>query len=246
MDRYAELVDRYAGIPDQGRASGGYSLEAKWVFPQYNVVAAMLVEVERLDPDDLPPAPALSDALVRAAEKAQSPFTDPRGSDLEAAERRRFARTVSSWMYGAPLTAEPLGYRRVLSPDESTDWRRRLASRWGLPSDLAWHPMVAGPVPADVLVLRAEVMWDGPGADLVRLALRRLGRPRVVELRERGPEYLLEPDLLELTYTGAEGTWIDETLDWLAYASHEGTVALGGTVAAELAPHVEEWRWAGW
>jgi hypothetical protein len=70
----------------------------------------------------------------------------------------------------------------------------------------------------------------------------------VVELREYGAHYLLDVDLFAPRYTGAEGVWTDETLDWLAYASHEGTVAFGGTLALAL-PRIwplDEWRWTGW
>ncbi|WP_326568053.1 hypothetical protein VSH64_40645 [Amycolatopsis rhabdoformis] len=255
MARYTELSERYAELPDQGR--DGYSVEAQRTYPRYNVVAAMLTEVERLDPDDLPPVQPLAAALMHAAETARSVFTDPPTGPIEAeamsAERQRFARAVTAWVADADVTVEPLGYRRVLRPEEASGWRSRLASRWDVElsdvSSLSWHPLSAGPVPDEVLVLREDSTWDGPGVTLVRQALHHLGRRRVVELREHGPEYLLDVDLLEPHYTGAEGLWTDETLDWLAYASHEGTLAFGGTLAAELRgswPRLEEWRWSGW
>jgi hypothetical protein len=36
-------------------------------------------------------------------------------------------------------------------------------------------------------------------------------------------------------YTGAEGLWADARHDWVAYASHESTVAFGGALADALA-----------
>jgi hypothetical protein len=56
MDRYDELSGMYAQLPNQGRAADAfhYSSRVRRIFPRYNVVEAMLVEVERLDPDRLP------------------------------------------------------------------------------------------------------------------------------------------------------------------------------------------------
>jgi hypothetical protein len=117
----------------------------------------------------------------------------------------------------------------VLTPEESSDWRARLAQRWGVQAD-SWHPMLAAPVPEDVLVLTEDSMWDGPGIDLVRQALTAKGGRRVAQLREYGVDHLLDVQLVAPRYTGAEGVWSEHTLDWIAFASHEGPVAFGGTL----------------
>lgn len=246
MDRYDELAEQYDALPEQDRGGDG-----KRVYPRYNVVEAMLEEVERLDPDRLPELAPLAVALGRTAESARSPFTEPPMGRVEAGaiedERRRFGAAVQGWMTDSVEAVAPVGYRRVLRPEEAGEWRERLASRWGLRT-LTWYPMQADPVPDDVLVLREASMWDGPGVDMVRQVLHELGRRRVVELREYGADYLLDIDLHAPRYTGAEGMWTDETLDWLAYASHEGTVAFGGTLALALPKiwSLDEWRWTGW
>jgi hypothetical protein len=56
-------------------------------------------------------------------------------------------------------------------------------------------------------------------------------------------------DIFVPRYTGPEGFWSDEYHDWIAYASHEGTVAFGGALSAGLVPawpEVDSWRWPGW
>lgn len=77
-----------------------------------------------------------------------------------------------------------------------------------------------------------------------------MGLRRVVEIREHGePGSLLDLDAFQPTYTGAEGIWTDETLDWIAYASHESSVAFGGTLAERLRTSwtdLAEWDWVPW
>jgi len=60
---------------------------------------------------------------------------------------------------------EPLGYRRVLSDEESAGWRCALEQPG------AHHPLLTDDVPENVLVVHASAMWDGPGIRLVREAL---------------------------------------------------------------------------
>jgi hypothetical protein len=76
-----------------------------------------------------------------------------------------------------------------------------------------------------------------------------MGGLRVAELREYGAEYLLDVELFAPTYNGAEGVWSDDSLSWIAFASHEGTVAFGGLLASVLPTilqNLDEWRWSGW
>jgi len=187
--------------------------------------------------------------LVRAADEAESLFTMPAGevaTRAMAQERARFASQVRQWSATPDLQAERVGYRRVLTDDESAQWRERLTARWGL-VNLAWHPMISTDIPSEVMILRGDSMWEKQNVELVRHALHSLHAERMVELREHGPEYVLEVDLMAPRYTGAEGVWADESLSWIAYASHEQTVAIGGTLAESVAkiwPDIEVWRWS--
>lgn len=254
MSRDEKLHAEYATLANDGRNSFvlGYTKEARRIFPRYNVVAAMLREVERLDPDDLPPSNQLASALATIAVTAQSDVTRPRGrTEAEAigAERERFRESIKSWSTARNLVVEPLGYRRVLSDEESAHWRRELTRRWGLDGTM-WHPLITADVPEDVLVVDASAMYDGPGIQLVRESLAGMNRHRVIEIREPGdPDSRLDLDLFEPTYTGAEGVWTDETHDWIAYASHEHSVAFGGTLAERLRtswPDLADWGWTPW
>ncbi|MCL7458315.1 hypothetical protein AB0J85_24175 [Micromonospora echinofusca] len=90
--------------------------------------------------------------------------------------------------------------------------------------------------------------WDTKSAR-VRQVLQDAGGQRAAELREYGADYLVDLDLFVPRYTGAEGVWSDNSLAWIAYASHEGTVAFGGLLATALTtrwPDVRRWHWSGW
>jgi len=250
MDRYDELCRAYAKLPGR-RGSDSYSPKALRIFPRYQVVQAMLVEVERLDPDYLPDIERLAAALDRAAYAAQSPFTDPPGGAVEAEvmadERGLFSAAVETWMSMPDLEVGQLGYRRVLTSQESSDWRTRLHTRWGV-QGTSWHPMLPGPIPPGVLVLTDTALRSRGAIARVRNALQTMGAGRVVELREDGVDYLLDLDLFTPAYNGAEGVWSDDSVDWVLFASHEGTVAFGGLIATVLATvwqNLDDWRWSG-
>ncbi|GLY54536.1 hypothetical protein [Lentzea sp. NBRC 102530] len=247
MSRNEKLRAAGDELPNDGRRFFGYTQEAQRIYPRYNAVTAILREVERLDPDDLPPPDRLASALATAS-ATRSVFRLTRvEAEADAEERALFRAAVRSWRAAEDLLVEPLPYRRLFSEEEHERWRDALARRWGLAGFL-WHPLIAVDVPDDVLVVDASALEDGPGTGLVRAALAGLGLSRVVEVREPGdPGGRVDLATLEPSYTGAEGIWTDDTLDWILYASHENSVAFGGTLAERLRtswPDLADWGWA--
>jgi hypothetical protein len=51
---------------------------------------------------------------------------------------------------------------------------------------------------------------------------------RVFELREGGGAYEIRLADLDPVYTGDEGFWCSEAMDWVRYASHENSLTVGG------------------
>ena len=71
---------------------------------------------------------------------------------------------------------------------------------------------------------------------------------RIWELREHGPEYEQDVSLFEPLYDGAEGYWSSGALDWIAYASHESSVTVGGWLLEEVKTLWPTWQahlWTG-
>ncbi|GAA0731118.1 hypothetical protein Drose_26585 [Dactylosporangium roseum] len=132
--RYEELQREYGRLPNDGRQVDGYhyTTESKRIFPRYNVVDAMLMEVERLGPDRLPSVDVVASMMLTAAESANSPFTEPPYDGVEAQamadERRLFAANVQHWRAQANFRTDPVPYRRVLTPGSHWPGGRRCSS----------------------------------------------------------------------------------------------------------------------
>jgi hypothetical protein len=255
IDRHEDLTKAYSQLPNSGRADDGYhySDEAIQIYPRYNAADAILFAVEELDPDDLPAFDELTDILIEVCSLGETAFTRGRVKGSEqviANERRLFVLKVEDLAARLPTPA-PLPYRRTLSEAEAGRWASELQRTWGV-VDRQWYPLLASPVPEDVTVLREEALWTDGGDAAAKAALNAIGLDRAIELREyrdHGPDRVVGRECFSPTYTGAEGLWTDESVKWIAYASHEGTVAFGGAIRTALErlwPDIDRWRWSGW
>jgi hypothetical protein len=252
IDRYRDLTTAYQALPNSRPADGyHYTEEALEIFPRYNVVAAMLDHVEAIDSDHLPDVKTLTGLLVGAAYEAQSPYAraiGPIPKRVMADERKLFADQV-------PLLAREmdspnlLPYRRTLSEAEGQHWLDSLRARWGV-IRMEWYPMLPAPVPEDVLVLRQSAFSEGGGEAALQAALGEMGVSRVLELREDLIHREMAVEWFSPTFrSSGEGLWTDESVGWIAYASHESTVAFAGAIRAHLQSawsDLDWWRWHGW
>jgi hypothetical protein len=258
IDRRSDWIEAYSRVPNQGRADDGYHYreDAKAIFPRYNVLDAIRVEVERLDPDELPPLDHLVDQLVHAGYYAESMFTTGKMGEVEGRaidhERARFVAWVEEIAPRLPESVPALPYRRTLSSEESQRSRTEVESRWPIEHGGWWEPINSN-ARDEALALDSNAFWagddDGPATVAVRRALEELGVRRIVELREYGPEFEVEVNDLSPTYNGAEGIFTSDGASWLVFASHEGVTAIGGTLVEPLKRVWPSWAdalWTGW
>lgn len=252
IEQYNRWTAQYAKISRAGRdrASDGYNYtpEALSTFPRYNVLNAIRVELERIDPIELTDLHATRDLFIIAGKVADDDFTrKPIGqidADAIASERESFCYFIRGLSDSDLQSVEPLSYRRVLSKSESESVWSRFRRRWEI-TDGYWFPLVKSSLP-DVAAFQERYFDEFCSSfDLADLLSSR-GVSRVWELRESGPEYELDVVLFDPHYNGAEGYWSSDDLEWIVYASHERSITIGGWLLAEIKDQWSEWNQRIW
>jgi hypothetical protein len=254
LDRYAFWCERYAEIANRAgdRESDGYHYtpEALSTFPRYNVVNAILVEIERIHPGSLGDFEETKALLICVGRIGEDDCTrKPIGRIDERAieeERDAFCRFVSELSPSDLTAVPPLPFRRVLTADESRTLWAHLRERWQI-SEGCWYPL-ADRALADVVAFQADAFSETAPASRLQDILRTRGIESVWELREYGPEYEEDVSLFDAYYDGAEGYWSSVGLDWIVYASHESSITVGGWFLQELKVIWPSWQdhvWTG-
>jgi hypothetical protein len=258
IERISHWHQRYATMQASGRdrdttrtGEWTYSQEAYDVFPRYQVLAAILSDIEHYVPDDFESIEQLREIIATAAESAQNMFTTRKKNRIELAaeseERRLFAHFASSanpeYLSGIPL----LPYRRVLGDAEHKKWHQAFAQRWGL-----WYGGCVQPredLPPHV-TLHIEAMNTPEAYDRLRAVISQHGYSRLLELRESGDGFELDLPDVRFRYTGAEGFWMTPDLSWMVYASHESSITFGGAWLVDAMraglPEFQRYIYKGW
>ncbi len=122
-----------------------------------------------------------------------------------------------------------LPYRRVLQPRERERVWARLGRRWGPHPDTYWYPLTGAPAPPGVVAVREDQFARHVPLAVLRAILTGSRVRRVWELRQGNIpiQYDMDTALLIPSF-GPEGYWTSEKMDWVLYASHEGSLTIGG------------------
>jgi hypothetical protein len=244
---YSEIVCKKG---DRQRDGYHYTPEALATFPRYNVLNAIRVELERIDPAKLSEPEDTRALLILAGETALDDFTQQPIGEIDeramAEERGDFCRYIGGLKLCELSAVQTLPYRRVLTTQESQTIWSRLRSRWEIPEGY-WFPLAECKLP-DVVAFRTRSFDEAVSYESLRDTLEARGIERLWELREYGPEYEEELALFEPYYNGAEGYWSSGDLDWIIYASHESSVTVGGSLLGDLQRMWPPWQahvWTG-
>lgn len=225
-----------------------YTKDAYRVFPRYQVLMAILSEVERFIPADFKTESDARALLSTAAGTAESVFTK---SDNEIAidamdeERAQFRKFIGSIELDACAALSPLPFRRVLAKEEHDALHSAFRAKWG-----NWYGGCAESDPSDCVTLHVAAMDDPDSYSKLRKALIDRGITRVFELRESGNGYELDVEAAGFLYTGDEGFWTSGDLSWMVYASHESSITFGATWLVNqmrsALPGFERYIYKGW
>lgn len=193
---------------------------------------AIRIAIERLEPSSFADLEVARAAVAEAARSASDEFTSSSTGPIDAEamsdERQDFLQFLTSITPADLISVRPLPYRRVLNAKESERVWAAVRSAWDIAIG-CWYPL-SDPTRPDVEAYDADAFATNVPTEVLRDAIRRQGTDRVWELKEYGPEFEEAVELFEPVYDGAEGYWCSERLDWIVYASHEGSITAGGTV----------------
>lgn len=236
IERHTHWCTEYQMLLDrgQGQTGSGYSDEAYDTFPRYHALAAILSEIEKFDAEDLPEEAELREKLVLAGYSAESMFTKNLSSEIEATaiatERHSFEELIRGFSSEDLKCVKPLPYRRLLSAEEVTSLWARVKQKWG--ADGNYYFPLADRSDPSLQAFSTESFDEQFSPTELRQMLSAQGVNRVFELREHGDEnYLMDLDAWEPFYSGAEGFWFSDRLDWIMYCSHESSTTVGGALA---------------
>ena len=169
LERHAYWCERYSEIvrkrEDRQRDGYHYTPEALATFPRYNVLNAIRVELERIDPANLGDVDDTRACLVLAGETAQDDFTQKPSGEIDeramAEEGGEFCRYIDGLQVADLSAIEELPYRRLLTTEESKATWSRLRSRWEIPRGY-WFPLADCELPG-VVALQDERIRRGRG-----------------------------------------------------------------------------------
>lgn len=246
MDEFQRWAAEYQHTGAVDRPS---SAEARNLFPRYLAQAAILETLERLEPSEVPAPPVGADYLIPLVLAAENDATRHLEGDVERRaineEREASAAYLRSVSDHALRAVDPLPYRRVLKRQEAEDIWGRIKRAWGI-DRWYWFPL-AETAHDRVVAFQAPYFERDGMPEAIGRALTRRGIQRVWQIREHGPSYELGIDALDLVYDGAEAFWSSSELDWVVYASHEGSITVGGDWLLEIVqtawPTASEHRW---
>lgn len=251
IERHTQWAQRYEELVSSGRAfsGSGYTRHAYRVFPRYQVLEAIRIDLERLSGVSFESLDEARDLFCLSGLTASNTFTEYKESEEARAaveeERERFVEYVRGLNEVRLNDVRVLPYSKVLDPQEASDIWKAVEAQWGLKRRGVFYPLCET-IRGDVVAFQAPHLMEAISPPKMAQLLELRGVSRVWELREYGPEYEIDVASLETAYNGAEGYWTSDTFDWIVYASHESSVTVGGWLLEDLKATWAEWGTRLW
>lgn len=236
IDRHAHWTARYAELTRgrEHRVPYTYADRDRATFPRYQVLTAILLEIERLIPQESSVV-ELRDLLVCAAHTAETAFTKPPDAAISAKameeEREAFCAFVQTQDEDLLWRVAPLPYRHVLSAAAASVVGAELLRVWGARG--YWYPLERTRR-TDVRAFRRDAFEADQADAKVAALIDALPARRLWQIGETGLTFEIEPASLDLLGAEEETFWISADLDWIVYVSHESSVTVGGVLVDPL------------
>jgi len=179
---------------------------------------------------------------------------------MDTVARRWYATSLDSFQY-APLNKrtvifnvgillkEGIGLvqKREIPVEVSADVRTRMKSVWDI-NKYYWYPL-SECKRDDLIAFNSEYIDSDEKLNEIIKLFKEHGENQVFEFLETGQTYEIEISNLYPYYcynkdsTGGEGFWTSDKMDWIIYASHEGTITFGGEwLVKEIKSKWSDWK----
>ena len=245
IQKYSYWTQRYDQLEAQGRTRIGwseYTEEALNIFPRYNVLKAILVEIEKFTPSDfvsLKDAKALIIACIQLTEDifTQNPSA-PTEKTIMDDERQLFINFINTLSDNELLNVNLLPFRRVLNSDETKRILSKLEDIWHIDAGKFWYPENDNRVET----FQAKALIEEVREATVKKILSEHYIKRVWQLNEVKPAYEMDCSLLSLYYNGSESYCCSENYDWIVFVSHEDSISIGGWLLNDVKSVWQNWN----
>jgi hypothetical protein len=243
QDRFANWSETYKELQAKKKCQVGNFFETGWdyseneykVFPRYRLDGAIQLEVERLIPSSFGSFEQLRTCLLSACDAAETQLlaelskgTAKKALRDEAADYRAY---IQVWNESDLINVEPLPFRRLITDEESKQFRKQLKEEWDVGNGY-WFPLRRDPIPQNMVAFHSHYFDEMSGAQVLREELGLRSISRIFQLNEFGP---LEPDheielsILEPMYaSGGEPYCISKEFYLVVYAAHESSITISG------------------
>ncbi|SEW35150.1 hypothetical protein [Chitinophaga arvensicola] len=208
-------------FPEYSYTDNDYNL-----FPRYNVLSAILGEVEMLTGKTWPDLEQCRETLIHIGDTASSPFTVNENNIEQNAireERDKFIHFISTITPSELALVAPLPWRRRLPSAEQAAVRQVLLERWNYDGDY-WDPLDYR-CPTETIYLAKKNITANDYQAIISF-ISSYAAPLLLELTEDGTDAeidinLFHPDCYETVYC-------DRNYEWIIYGSYESTVTFAG------------------
>ncbi|GEM_PF-2093539 len=246
---YDALCRRGLATTTGARGFCDYTDEARRLFPRYQALSKVLEQLEEFVPADFDSFEDAREvlALIGSLDPgALLQMRHPLELETARAECALFAAFVWGLTAAAVEGTEALPFRRRLTAGEYERVEARFVARWG-----QWYGGCCDlrGVPPHI-TLHCAFMEEPGRLPAIRSILERHGVSRLWELRETRFGYEIDLPDAKFRYTGDEGFWTSDGMQWMIYSSHESSITFGGvSLANEVTarwPECELYRYRGY
>jgi hypothetical protein len=250
IDNHSYWLYKYFELDESKRfENSNYTNEAYSIFPRYNILNALLIEIERFQPKDFNDFEEAKEFFCLISKQSESPFakssTNEIAKKVEDEESQKLYAFINQLTDSNLEKVESLFYRRVLSESESQHLREKLREKWNV--DGYWFPLSTSK-PQNTEAFQDKYFEEDFGFEKLQKKLIELGIQKVFELNEGDINYEMETTVFEPCYgiSGNEGFWFDKSFEWLIYASHESSITFAGTVLPKIKESWSNWQERVW